>query len=106
MSADWHRVCRSDALARDTLQGAEVAGRAVVVARTDAGLSAFDDACPHRGAAFTSVGRIVNGKLLCGWHYWAFDCDTGAHTHITGVCLKAHAVRERDGWVEVSLSPP
>jgi len=106
MSAEWHRVCPSEALALDTLQGTEVEGRAVVVTRTDTGLSAFDDACPHRGAAFTSVGRIMNGKLLCGWHYWAFDCDTGAHTNITGVCLKTHAVREHDGWVEVSVTPP
>jgi nitrite reductase/ring-hydroxylating ferredoxin subunit len=46
---------------------------------------------------------LSDGRLLCGWHFWAFDADTGAHTHLPTVCLVRYPVRVTDGVVEVEL---
>ena len=41
--------------------------------RDGAGLiNAWADLCPHRGAQF-SLGKVVGGKLECGYHGWQFD---------------------------------
>ncbi len=99
----WHRVLPDAELATGALHGFEVDGKRLVLLRGEAGLRVFDDQCPHRGAPFSDVGRLSDGRLLCGWHFWAFDADTGAHTHLPTVCLVRYRVRVTDGVVEVEL---
>ncbi len=33
-----------------------------------------EDFCPHRGAPL-SLGRVVDGKLVCGYHGLEMGCD-------------------------------
>ena len=36
--------------------------------------AALEDFCPHRGAPL-SLGRVVEGKLVCGYHGLEMGCD-------------------------------
>ena len=40
----------------------------------DGAVAALEDFCPHRGAPL-SLGRVVEGKLVCGYHGLEMGCD-------------------------------
>lgn len=72
-------------------------------------LCCLRDRCPHRMAQL-SAGRVVDGRLECGYHGWQFD-GAGACVHIPQLppeqpkparaCAPARAVVEAQGiaWV-------
>lgn len=37
--------------------------------------------CPHQGAPL-EMGHVEDGKVICPWHAWEFDLDTGACTDV------------------------
>ena len=50
--------------------------QSIVIVRTDSGISAFEDVCPH---AFwpLSDGCVRDGMLECPGHGWEFDVRSG-----------------------------
>jgi nitrite reductase/ring-hydroxylating ferredoxin subunit len=57
----------------------EVAGRAIVITRTAAGIHAFDGTCTHARFHF-GTSRLVGCELECPIHGARFDAATGAVT--------------------------
>jgi len=53
-----------------------IAGKRIVIARTENGCAAFDDHCPHRGGSLAG-GAIICGTVQCPWHGSHFDVKTG-----------------------------
>ena len=51
-------------------------GRTVCVANTGGKYSAVDNVCPHRGGPL-GQGVVEGGKIICPWHGWQFDAETG-----------------------------
>ena len=52
-----------------------ICGERIVFYRAEAGrVAALEDFCPHRGAPL-SLGRVVEGKLVCGYHGLEMGCD-------------------------------
>lgn len=49
----------------------------IVVARTENGVVAFDDRCPHKGGSLAG-GAMICGTVQCPWHGSQFDCATGS----------------------------
>lgn len=47
------------------------------VARTAAGLVAFERTCPHAGADLAASGYVRDGKLRCSWHNLPYDLVSG-----------------------------
>ena len=78
----WGRtwVCaglESDAREPGQWFGFRLLGRSLVIVRGHDGvLRAFDNVCRHRGAPLVSgdFGRVA-GKLVCGFHSWAYGTD-------------------------------
>ena len=55
--------------------GRRVCGERIVFYRAEGGrAAALEDWCPHRGAPL-SLGRVVEGKLVCGYHGLEMGCD-------------------------------
>ncbi|MGC8481363.1 MAG: Rieske 2Fe-2S domain-containing protein, partial [Acidimicrobiales bacterium] len=75
----WHPIARVDDIneqpTRHTLLGQDW-----VLFRTEAGISAFEDRCPHRLAPL-SLGTVCAGTISCAYHGWQFDLE-GACTKI------------------------
>ena len=108
--SDWRVVgSLTDFPADGDLRGrclpiSEVEEARVAIGNRDGVLFAVEDKCPHRGAAFSQLGRIgPEGRLLCTWHYWAFDPMTGQHCDVNDICLKRFPVRITEGSVEINL---
>jgi nitrite reductase/ring-hydroxylating ferredoxin subunit len=93
-SGSWHRV---DLLGDRGLL--VVAGEEIVVFRSEGRLHAVANACPHEGNPLVE-GDLLGSVLVCAYHGWRFDLETGA-------CLlgerpaRRYEAEERDGAVWV-----
>ena len=90
----------------------QLLGRSVLLARrADGAVSAFDNACPHRGMPLHH-GGFRDGELQCGFHGWRFRAADGVCTAIPSLTagdatdparfrLRQHPCREVQGniWV-------
>jgi nitrite reductase/ring-hydroxylating ferredoxin subunit/uncharacterized membrane protein len=70
-------VANADELKVGQMKLLHVAGRRIVLARTDDGWAAFDDHCTHRGGPLAD-GVLICSTVQCPWHGSAFDVKTGA----------------------------
>ena len=74
----------------------------VLVVAHDGEFYAFENLCIHR-ARELSRGVILNGRLVCPGHQWAFALETGWES-IKQECQPTYAVRVENDMVQVDLS--
>jgi cytochrome P450/nitrite reductase/ring-hydroxylating ferredoxin subunit len=96
------RVCKLIDLRGAEPLAVSANGVDVVLARTQAGLRAFEGRCPHQGALL-GEGEIVGDALVCRNHRWRFSVDTGERQG-GPQCLASYPVVERDGDVFIDVS--
>ena len=101
----WYVACTPDEIATGPL-GRRICGEAIVFYRGAQGqVAALEDFCPHRGAPL-SLGRVVEGKLVCGYHGLEMGCDGKTiampNQRVRGFpAIRAYPVVERHGFVWV-----
>ncbi|HEV8315433.1 MAG TPA: aromatic ring-hydroxylating dioxygenase subunit alpha [Burkholderiaceae bacterium] len=70
----WYAACTPDEIDGKPL-GRTICGEAIVLYRgPDNAVAALEDFCPHRGAPL-SLGKVCDGKLVCGYHGLEMGCD-------------------------------
>jgi vanillate monooxygenase len=70
----WYVACTPAEIDEKPL-GRIVCGERIVFYRgPDCKPAALEDWCPHRGAPL-SLGRVIEGKLVCGYHGLEMGCD-------------------------------
>jgi nitrite reductase (NADH) small subunit len=74
----------------------------VLVLLHDGAVHAFDNICIHRQRELVK-GTVLNGRLICPGHQWAFELGTGWEA-IKGECQPTYAVRIEDGRVLLDLA--
>jgi nitrite reductase/ring-hydroxylating ferredoxin subunit/uncharacterized membrane protein len=80
-----------------------IAGKRIVLARTDEGYAAFDDRCTHKGGPLAD-GALVCGTVQCPWHGSQFETDTGAVKHGPAEeRIATYPVSRREGRVWISV---
>jgi len=52
--------------------------KTICVANVNGEISAMDNICLHRGGPL-GQGVISGAKVVCPWHGWEWDCQTGAN---------------------------
>jgi nitrite reductase (NADH) small subunit len=79
-----------------------VGEKVVCVANVEGRLSAMDNVCLHRGGPL-GQGVVTGGKVICPWHGWAWDPQTGeaAHAPQIRVAIYPLKVEGDDVFVEV-----
>ena len=96
-------VAAADELGVGQMKLVRVAGRRIVVARTEGGHAAFDDSCPHKGGSLAG-GVMACGVVTCPWHGSQFDVRTGAvQAGPTTEAVRTYKVEETDGRVRIVL---
>lgn len=90
-SALWFVVGRAADVEKRKKVVVDVDGLQILVLAHDGRFFAFDNICIHREREL-SKGVILNGKLVCPGHQWAFALDSGWEA-IKQVCQPVHAVR-------------
>jgi nitrite reductase/ring-hydroxylating ferredoxin subunit len=81
----------------------EVDGRRVAVFRSGERVYAVDAACPHAGNPLVE-GDVLGTTLVCAFHGWRFDLETGAclHGEEPLTCYRAE-LRDGEVWVDLDV---
>jgi toluene monooxygenase system ferredoxin subunit len=101
------RAATLDELWCGEMRAVTVGGRRAVVVHTEAGVTAFEDRCPHLGVAL-SEGTLDGEVLVCRAHGWSYDVRTGCGVNPAGSRLVRFATRVEgddvlvDAAIEVS----
>jgi vanillate O-demethylase monooxygenase subunit len=91
---------------QDKPLGRQICNARMVFYRSQHGqIACVEDFCPHRGAPL-SLGRVCEGKLVCGYHGLEMGCD-GRVIAMPGQrvrgfpAIQSYAVEERYGFIWV-----
>ena len=101
----WYVACTPTEI-DDKPLGRKVCNESIVFYRgADGAVAALEDFCPHRGAPL-SLGRVIEGKLVCGYHGLEMGCD-GKTIAMPGQrvrgfpAIRTYPVVERHGFIWV-----
>jgi len=100
---EWHPVGTAAGITKRRKVVISVDDRQILVVAHEGSFYAFDNICIHRDREL-SKGVILNGKLVCPGHQWAFALGTGWEA-VKEQCQPTHAVRVQGGDVFVSITP-
>lgn len=87
------------------LRGFLLADQRVLLLRTEAGVCAYVDRCPHLGVPL-SHGTLTGNVLTCRAHRYSYDAVTGQGINPRGLKLTPLPVRIERGMVSVDPTPP
>jgi nitrite reductase/ring-hydroxylating ferredoxin subunit len=85
-------VARLEDLAPGRSLEAIVGVETLVVCNHQGTLHALDGVCPHRNGPL-GAGNFADGRVICPYHGWEFDCVTGEYDRDPTVRLKKFPVR-------------
>lgn len=106
----WYVACTPDEIHEKPLGRVICNQRLVLYRGPDGSVSALEDFCPHRGAPL-SLGRVVDGRLICGYHGLEMGCD-GKTVAMPGQrvqvfpSLRTYPVAERHGFIWIWPGDP
>lgn len=85
------------------MRGVVVRGVPVVLVRSESGVCAYRDRCPHQGYPL-SEGRLEDGVITCRVHQHTFDAASGNGINPPRPCLRSVPARVEGGqiWVELT----
>jgi nitrite reductase (NADH) small subunit len=98
----WTDVAGVDELRRRRKIVVPHDGREVLVLMHDGAVHAFDNECIHRQRELAK-GVVLNGRLVCPGHQWAFELGSGWEA-TKGECQPTYAVRIDADRVLLDLS--
>ena len=79
-----------------------IADRVICVANVNGTISAMDNVCLHRGGPL-GQGMIEGEKIVCPWHGWQWDLQTGAAVHNANAKLAVYPIKVENGDVMLGL---
>jgi nitrite reductase/ring-hydroxylating ferredoxin subunit len=74
----------------------QILARRVAVFNHDGRLIGLESDCKHMRASLAKGGAITDGQLVCAWHGWKYNIETGECINMPGFKLKKYDV-ELDG---------
>jgi nitrite reductase (NADH) small subunit len=96
-------VGKVSALPPDTVMEVLVEQHPYAVCNVDGEIRALDGVCLHRGGPL-GQGQIHDGRVVCPYHMWEFDCRTGAYDYDPSKRVATFEVKIEDG--EIFLQAP
>ena len=73
-----------------------------VVCNHEGKIHVLDGICPHRNGPL-GAGNFADGRVICPYHGWEFDCVTGEYDLNPQVKLKKYPVEIRAGVVLIQI---
>lgn len=78
--------------------------RRIALCRTETGVYALDNTCPHRGGPL-GEGDLIGEEIVCPWHLWGFDVATGNCIGNRDAGVASHEVKLEGMRILVRLAP-
>lgn len=108
---DFIEVARVSDLSVGRVKSIHVGGETIALYRTAKGFFASESRCPHRGGPLAegdvilARGDITHDEIVCPWHLWGFNLESGLCPGNSDICITMHEVKVEDDRVLVRLSP-
>ena len=96
-------AARNELPAQDEAREFTCEEKIICVANVGGTITAMDNVCLHRGGPL-GQGIIDSGKVVCPWHGWQYDPQTGATAHDPTVKTKIYPLRIEGDDVLVDLA--
>jgi nitrite reductase (NADH) small subunit len=98
----WFPVAEAMLLPEDGVREVRWQQQRFALCRSQGEWSLFDNTCPHLGAPL-GQGTLVDGLLVCPWHYWSFDARSGRQEPHGACHLRQYPIEERAGQLFAQL---
>ncbi len=76
--------------------------KTICIANVNGTYSAMDNICLHRGGPL-GQGMIENGKVICPWHGWAWDAQTGQASQDSRAKVTVYPLKIENGDVLLEM---
>jgi nitrite reductase/ring-hydroxylating ferredoxin subunit len=92
-----------DYLQQNTFINFEFKNEKICVTRTEKGLFAFGDRCPHNGARLSQGFCTKKNEIVFPLHRYSFDLETGKATSGGAFAIKLYPIKTTDDGVYVGI---
>jgi len=104
----WIRIFESGAefenyIQQGTMMVFELRGEKICVTRTEAGVFAVQDKCPHNGASLSKGFCTEKNEIVCPLHRYSYDLKSGKGTSGGAFALKTYPIEVRDDGVYIGI---
>lgn len=81
-----------------------IAGRKMCVVKTNAGIFAIEDRCPHNGFSLSQGTTTSDGlNIVCPLHRYAFNLKTGRCSNGSGGAARVFPIEDREGVLYIGI---
>jgi nitrite reductase/ring-hydroxylating ferredoxin subunit len=105
IEASWHQAMLVDDLELNSALMKRINGRQIAFFKTNDGIRACDNRCPHEGYPLSEGSVSGTCTLTCNWHNWKFDLESGENL-LGGDRLRTYLLEERNGELWIDLQDP
>lgn len=102
MYMSWYKINLDVDLSKSFLKKVEAGGKKLCIVNADGKLFATSLKCPHAGADLTK-GWCLNHKIVCPYHRYEYDLNTGAGAPGQNDFITTYAVEQRSDGVYVEV---
>jgi nitrite reductase/ring-hydroxylating ferredoxin subunit len=74
----------------------------ICIANVNGTYSAMDNVCLHQGGPL-GQGTIEHGKVVCPWHGWQYDPQSGQAAHNTSAKVAVYPIKIENGDVLIEV---
>jgi nitrite reductase/ring-hydroxylating ferredoxin subunit len=94
----WVKVCPLAALPPGAVTEFRIGDEVFALCNHEGRVHALEGTCPH---AHGPMGQgLLNGRsIVCPWHFWGFDVETGENDYDASVKLRTFAVEIVEGEI-------
>lgn len=104
--ASWVPVGKQSEFREGRGRAVKFGERTIAVFRVGERWFAIQDACPHMGASLAD-GKLHGLEVVCHWHGWKFDLESGQGDQRQWACAEVFACRlEGDELLVREPDPP
>jgi nitrite reductase (NADH) small subunit len=72
------------------------------ICNVDGNITALSGTCLHQGGPL-GQGNVMDGRLMCPWHAWEYDCRTGANLDDPDTCVPVYPVKVEGGDILIQV---
>jgi nitrite reductase (NADH) small subunit len=95
------KFSQSDVPANNEVKEMSAGDKMICVANVAGEICAMENTCLHRGGPL-GAGIIEDGKVICPWHGWAWDPNTGQGPG-PGAKVAVYPVKVENGEVMIKI---
>ncbi len=99
------KVARVSDLPPETARECVVGERVFAWCHSGGEITAMDGICVHAGGPL-GEGQVAEGRVMCPWHMWEFDCKTGAFDRNPAVRQATYTVEVRGEDILIDIPEP